>query len=1135
MNQHCCPIVRVFKSLLFVAVSLCATSLWAEVAFSEEKIAFDIPAGAARPMLKRFATQAKKDILFDVSNVSGITTRAVSGTLTPQQALDRMLADTGLTAGWDTKTSAFAIRRETPHEAKNGSIRPASDRTPTRFLDEGEDGVLTLSPFTVTAKDDVGFVAASSLAGGRLSGALKDTPVAYSVLTREFLDALQLNDLAEMVQWAPNSHDTRENGDAYGTGNDLFISSRGVSSNAPQRNFFPVNFNFDGYNIERLDLARGPNAILFGSSGVGGTANSVTKRASTGRRMTEIKSSAGSWDNYRFTLDHNEPFSKIFALRLNLLYADSQGWRDYDFEQRKGVTLAGTWKPFRGTEVRAEGEWGKRALQSTTTNFNDRLSGWDGKTTFNARIAANNAAAGVNRQGARAAVFTPSSGDVLVNYEGWAFTTAQVATYLLNDFQINVPEGLYDHVVAGSRFRVPSREFATTPDAPVYALENEDFTLSVTQRLGEKLFAEIAANTGKEVVDAEAGISRQLSQILLDVNSVLPTGQPNPNFLEPYGQGTGSYPYRHIRDKKNLRASLGFVLDHTRWGDFRANVIAGLSTSDFDRSTYRYMLKTNADPRQWPTFAPVFYRYYLNTDVARPMPRPESWTYINPITNTTETVPAGIVRDYTNNSGNQVNNIDYTYIQAAGTAKPLKGKLNILGAVRRDGFRTHQESQVAQFDNPADWDGVTRSLKPAAPADWGALTYRLRGTAGNPVGPELPAEVRPRLSNLRDPKYATDRFQDDYSPPDVKDTVYTFSVGSVYHLTEKVGVFSNYAQSFIPPTQALKIDGSLFQQQVSDGWDYGVRLTLLDGQIVANIIRYEGREDNRPISGFGTDFSAVINANPVGDTTPGGLNKYGLRPTPTGYQDSAEVRTSGWEFEVTANLTPNWRLTLNGALPESYQTKPNRESFEYLARNNQILRQTLADAGVTIDSNNFATVTTPTSEGPDAAQAWNRIQDRVKSAVTEPQKLNRLTEFTSNLYTDYRFSTGKLKGFRVGGGINYRGQQVIGNKGANTIRDPANPTQAIDDPAVGPLDPVYMDPYFTGTLTFHYSRKIGKKYTIRFDLKVANVFDYDKPRYYSTVVRREGGDLSNPVSVVTPYRYSWITPRNYTFSTSLKY
>ena len=45
------------------------------------------------------------------------------------------------------------------------------------------------------------FAASSSLAGGRISTALKDTPVAYSVLTAEFLDAFNITNIAEAAQW----------------------------------------------------------------------------------------------------------------------------------------------------------------------------------------------------------------------------------------------------------------------------------------------------------------------------------------------------------------------------------------------------------------------------------------------------------------------------------------------------------------------------------------------------------------------------------------------------------------------------------------------------------------------------------------------------------------------------------------------------------------------------------------------------------------------------------------------------------------------------------------------------------------------------------------------------------------------
>src|SRR5215213_1541571 len=76
------------------------------------------------------------------------------------------------------------------------SVPPAPPVTET----PGE-APLKLDPFSVTAESDVGFVGASSLAGGRIATALKDTPVAYSVLTKEFLEAFSITDVAQAVQW----------------------------------------------------------------------------------------------------------------------------------------------------------------------------------------------------------------------------------------------------------------------------------------------------------------------------------------------------------------------------------------------------------------------------------------------------------------------------------------------------------------------------------------------------------------------------------------------------------------------------------------------------------------------------------------------------------------------------------------------------------------------------------------------------------------------------------------------------------------------------------------------------------------------------------------------------------------------
>ncbi|MDR0901635.1 MAG: TonB-dependent receptor plug domain-containing protein, partial [Opitutaceae bacterium] len=290
------------------------------------------------------------------------------------------------------------------------------------------DEIVIMSPFEVQTERDQGFVAASSLAGGRLAGDLRDTPVAYSVLTKDFIDAMGLTDITEMAGWTTNSMDAPNDNAEYALsdvgGRVLTIKSRGVSANQPQKNFFPIYYNFDSYNIERLDFARGPNAVLFGTSSLGGTANSVTKRALTGRVKGEVGVKISSWGNLRGTFDFNQPLNRDVAVRVNGLFQEGDGWRTSDYEKRKGATLAATWKITRNTELRAEFER-YDVKKSLAVMLRDNFSGWDG-TVFDRSAgiptAAAAAAAGVTTYSRLNYIYTPGAGNVLTNLTGLART-----------------------------------------------------------------------------------------------------------------------------------------------------------------------------------------------------------------------------------------------------------------------------------------------------------------------------------------------------------------------------------------------------------------------------------------------------------------------------------------------------------------------------------------------------------------------------------------------------------------------------------------------------------------------------------------------------------------------------------------
>src|SRR4051812_28320042 len=205
----------------------------------------------------------------------------------------------------------------------------------------GADDTVKLDPFNVSAQSDVGFVAANSLAGGRIATALKDTPVAYSVLTSEFLEAFNINDAGKAAEFSVNTTNYVNDGlNGVSGSTTIQVRIRGQNANTPTRNFFPMDTASDAYNTDRLDFARGANASLFGAGGSSGTQNTVSKQAITTKTIREVRAQVGSFDTYRLTLDLNQPVTDKAAVRANLLWSDSKTFRLYESEKRRAISLA---------------------------------------------------------------------------------------------------------------------------------------------------------------------------------------------------------------------------------------------------------------------------------------------------------------------------------------------------------------------------------------------------------------------------------------------------------------------------------------------------------------------------------------------------------------------------------------------------------------------------------------------------------------------------------------------------------------------------------------------------------------------------------------------------------------------------
>ena len=119
------------------------------------------------------------------------------------------------------------------------ALLPAQTATPPpagRIADPIE-----LTPFTVSSDRDEGFAATSALAGGRLATDLRDTPAAYSVMTREFIDALNLTDLQTAAEWSTGSDSIPNNGDATFFTFSTYYQTRGVRAGTNNANQLPAS------------------------------------------------------------------------------------------------------------------------------------------------------------------------------------------------------------------------------------------------------------------------------------------------------------------------------------------------------------------------------------------------------------------------------------------------------------------------------------------------------------------------------------------------------------------------------------------------------------------------------------------------------------------------------------------------------------------------------------------------------------------------------------------------------------------------------------------------------------------------------------------------------------------------------
>jgi hypothetical protein len=217
-----------------------------------------------------------------------------------------------------------------------------------------EEEIITLSPFEVRAESDSGYQATQTLAGSRINTRLEDVGSAISVVTSEFLRDVGATDNKSLLAYTTNTEVGGSQGNFRGasggqnedesgrfTNPNGNTRVRGLTSADNTRNFFITDVPWDGYNIDRVDMQRGPNSILFGLGSPAGIINTTTKAAQH-RDFREVELRFGSYGSNRAVVDINQNLLEDeLSIRLNLL-RNEEKYRQhpaYSLDRRVFATL----------------------------------------------------------------------------------------------------------------------------------------------------------------------------------------------------------------------------------------------------------------------------------------------------------------------------------------------------------------------------------------------------------------------------------------------------------------------------------------------------------------------------------------------------------------------------------------------------------------------------------------------------------------------------------------------------------------------------------------------------------------------------------------------------------------------------
>jgi hypothetical protein len=1038
-------------------------------------------------------------------------------------------------------------------------------------------GAVVLTPFEVSSDKDNGYAATETLAGTRMRTNLRDVGASLTILTPEFLRDLGVNSFDQALLYTPSVDSSEgDNTDAnraggtqmrFGTGQSYSI--RGFNTNAGNQSishdFFSALEPTDNYNLERITLSLGPNALLIGVGNPQGTAVTTTKRAQLQRRKTEVQTQADTNGSLRLAIDHNQPLIKDkLGFRLNLLHDEAREFRKYEGKNQERLTLSVSARPWAHTKLTLNHE-----NYSLGTNASSLVWGFDGgalrwaaagKPTIDFVPAGQTwtatrpylDATGKPIPVARGVVdpdgFVDSRNDfdpnlVLAQIGG----NTQVYTVGLNlpNPMINTR---YQGQLSAATFggvSNPNYQSANpwamfglskstnlnggTWDDPSSAQHGRWSQLMLEQKLAEGLFLELGGNLA---LYNQSQAPNFFTTVTIDPNRYLPDGSPNPGYLVPYADNA-QMQFRPIKNRSaEYRATLSYELDLTkrhRW--FGQHNFAGLyqtTRSDADQDLTRvFNLATVGLPASggWSGDAVnggnglQTRAYFVNGNV--PV-LPDSVQVLN---NLAQLNSYGKLLGATANESAPLNLSRISFLNPLKSkftskafslgwqARWFDGRLVTVAGYRADDTKSYGVPTVRNVAHPAIPGSATDPLK---------RTFALAQDVPYNDQPSIVADGQSR------------------------------TYGGVYHVLPWLSLTYNRSNNFLPVPNASWVDplGRPAPNSLGQTVDYGLRFSLLQGRLALGVNQFTTSADNQSRNANGSvgGTRAILGRLRTNYKVPGDpyfkdLAEAGGYPVDTGNtSDTWSYVAEGYEMNLVYNPSRHWRVSLSGSVNTNKLGTHLEAVGAYLYADSKYqglgtwkkfaseLRKIEAGQTSSIFNLNPATATAKAQAAEDAlfieqqtaAQEKTYLDDVALNGVTTA----RNGKYAFNGLVTRVFNEGRLKGWTVGGNFRWRSENTIGYQRLTNAAGVPNGRIDVDRPLHG-------DQFWDLGAMVSYQRRVFNNVNLRTQLNIQNLPNWQSPR----LVRSDydTNAVYGTTNAIVPVLWELRRPRNYVLTATFEF